>query len=240
MRNKLIVGIFILCFLFLLFSGCATFKKANLDVLDNVALVTSYCNKEIDTSDFEGIGQAVNKLAQSKEFNLKPSAVQMKKDVMEVYAPHFPFNFIDEETITNNTSYKDLYEGVTEWFVKGNFSTAAGYQPVFYTDKDTIDKLFTAFPEADALMFTGANFKLSNESQVLGFGTARVQAFHNLVLINRDEKIVMNRQNYAVSKNTIKFALGGVFDAKKIQPLCIEALEKASDMTEAWIAKEMN
>ncbi len=191
-------------------------------------------------SDFRGLASAVNELAQNDDFNLEPSAIQLKNDVLEVYAPHFPFKFIDEKTITNNAAYKDLYTGVADWFVKGNFSTAAGYQPVFRTDKDSIDKLFAAFPEADALMFTSADFKLNKESSVLGFGTARVTASHYLVLINRDKKIVMDKFNYAASKHTIKFALGGVFDAKKIQPLCIEALNKASERTEAWILKEMN
>jgi hypothetical protein len=239
MRNKLIAGLIIICFTLLFFTGCATFKKADLEVLDNVALVTAYCNKEIDMSDFKGLGQAVNKLAQNKDFNLEPSAIQIKNDMLEIYAPHLPFNFIDEKAVKSNAAYKDLYGPSADWLKTMFFSTAPGYQVVRYTDNDTIDKLFAAFPEADALMFTSADFKLNKESQVLGFGTARVQAFHNLVLINRDKKKILEKRNYAKSKSTIKFALGGVFDADKIQPLCVEALNKASKATESWILKEM-
>jgi len=240
MRNKIIVSIFIIIFTFLFFTGCATFKKADLDVLDNVALVSAFANKEIDMSDFRGIGQAVSKLAQNKEFNLEPAAIQIKNDILEMYAPHFPFKFIDEKTVTSNSAYKGLYGGGAEWLKEAYYSTAAGYQVIRYTDKDAIDKLFAAFPEADGLMFTNANFKLNKESSILGFGTARVQAWHHMILINRNKKIIMNRTNYSVSRNTIKFALGGVFDAKKIQPMCIEALSKASERTEAWVLKEMN
>ncbi len=240
MCKKLIVSIIIFCSMFLFFIGCATFKKADLDVLDNVALVSSFCNKEIDMSDFRGIGQAVSKLAQNKEFNLEPAAIQIKNDILEMYASHFPFKFIDEKTVTTNSAYKDLYGGGADWLKDAFYSTAAGYQVVRHTDREAIDKLFAAFPEADGLMFTNADFKLNKESSVLGFGTARVQAWHHMILINRDKKIIMNRVNYSVSRNTIKFALGGVFDARKIQPMCIEALRKASERTEAWVLKEMN
>ena len=239
MRSKLTPGIIILCFTFLIFTGCATFKKADLEVLDNAALVTAYCNRKIDTSEFKGIGQSVNKLAQNDDFNLKPSATQIKNDMLKVYAPHFPFKFIDEKTVKSNAVYKDLYGQGADWLKTMFFSTASGYQVVRHTDKDTIDKLFAAFPEADALMFTSADFKLNKESQVLGFGTARVQAFHNIVLINRDKKVILDKHNYAVSQHSIKFALGGVFDADKIQPLCVEALNKAAKATENWIIEEM-
>jgi hypothetical protein len=239
MRSILIAGVIILCFAFLFFIGCATFEKTDLEVLDNAALVAAYCNKEIDMSDFQGIGHALSKMAQSEDFNLEPSAIKIKNDVLEVYATYFPFKFIDEETVKNNAAYKDLYDQGADWLKTMFFSTASGYQVVRHTNRDTIDILFAAFPEADALMFTSADFKLSKESQVLRFGTARVQAFHNIVLVNRDKNIILSKQNYAVSRHSIKFALGGVFDTDKIQLLCTEALSKAAEATERWIVEEM-
>lgn len=232
MRKKLLIIITIISLFFLFFSGCATFNKADLEVINNAGLVSVYCDKRIDTSEFTSVFAGINELAQSKDFNLEVIAIQMKNDVFDEYAPYLPFSFLDEKDVTENPSYKSILSDL--WF-----STPAGYKAIGYGNQKVIDELFEAFPKANGLMFVWAYFKLHKESEILGFGAARVYAYHQLIIMDRSKKIILQKTNYAASKDIIEFALGGVFDAKEIQPLCIEALNKASEVTKAWIMKEM-
>ena len=239
----------------LAFTGCATFNMAQLEVVDKAALVSVYCDKRIDMSDFKGVAAFVSQLAQDESFDLSSVALQMKDDVFEKYAPYLPFTFLDERVVTGDTAYVNLYPdrdkivfalGAYRWMV-----AAAGYHVIEIgtsgkkaraygtTPKDVPGKLYEAFPVAEALMFVHADFKLAKESSLLGFGTARMQANHHLLIINKNEEVILSKMNFAVSDDKIKFALGGIFDASKIQQLCVEALNKASAKTNIWILKEM-
>lgn len=241
MRNKIfIITIIFSLFLLLFFSSCATFKKEAVTSIKNAAVVSVYCHKRIDTSDFKGMAAGVSELAQNKDFKLQPVAVRLRDDIFNEYASHLPFSLLDEPTVINNESYINLYKDKKIDFKPIFFATPEGYQIVLFTNEDIITKLFESFPEVDGLVFVNADFRLDKVASVLGFGTAKVRATHTLMVIDRNREIVMKKHNYASSKGSLKFALGGVFDAGKIQPLCVEAINRAADTTKKWIQKEMS
>lgn len=233
-----VLGGFLLV-LMLVLTGCATFNSKALESVNNAAVVSVFCDKRIDMSDFKGMAAFINQIAQDESFRLEPVAESLKNDIFEDYAPHFPFSLMDEETVIGSTGYQTLYDSVVSDLQPYFYAIPKGYQVVYFNNGDAIDQLFNALPDADGLIFVWADFVLDKVVQVLGFGTAKVRANHSIYVVNRAHKIVLAKYNYASSDNTIKFALGGVFDASQIQPLCEEATAKAAEMTTNWIRNEL-
>lgn len=238
MRKKLLLITVTLSMLLLFYSGCSTFQKGSVTSIQNAAVVSVFCDKQIDMSDFKGMASSVSALAQNKDFKLKPIAVRMKDDVFLEYASFLPFPLMEEQAVINNDAYKNYYKGVKVAISPLVYAFPDGYQVIF-TNKKNIEKMFEILPDADALIFVTASFKLDKVASILGFGTAKAEASHTITVIDRSKKIVMQKNNRAKSENNIKFALGGVFKASDIQPLCVEAINEATDMTRTWIQKEM-
>ena len=225
--------------LMLVLTGCATFNSNALESVHNVAVVSVFCDKRIDMSDFKGMAAFISQIAQDESFRLEPVAESLTDDIFEDYAPHFPFSLMDEETVLNSSGYQTLYDSLVSDLQPYFYALPEGYQVVYPNNYDAIDQLFQVFPDADGLMFVYADFKLDKVVQVLGFGTAKVRAYHRIYVVNRSHKVAMAKYNYASSDNSIKFALGGVFDASLIQPLCEEATARAAAMTANWIQNEL-
>lgn len=99
--------------------------------------------------------------------------------------------------------------------------------------------LLDAFPNVQAFMLCTAYFKLTKEFSIAGFGTARVTSNVTIAVLDRSRKVILRKFTYAASDDTIKFALGGVFDAEQILPLCEQATTKAAAKFEQWFAGEM-
>lgn len=225
----------------LLVSGCASnkFKKGSVKSIKTAAVVSVYCDRRINTSEFEGDAAAMSELAQNESFQLGKIATRMKDDAFNEYAPHLPFTLLEEQSVIDNSSYQNLYNGQKLNFKPYQFTAPDRYQIIFSANKKIIDELFEAFPEAEGLMFIVADFKLEKAVKIAGMGTAKVKANHTIYVIDRNKKIVMQKHNYASSKKSIKFAWGGVFNASKIQPLCEESLNEAAEMTKKWVQKKV-
>ena len=122
---------------------------------------------------------------------------------------------------------------------KAFYDAPDGY--VFYPLNDDVAYrvLLDAFPDVEAFMVCSAYFKLTKEFAIAGFGTARVTSFVTVLALDRNRQVILRKSTYAGSDDTIKFALGGAFDASEILPLCVQATDKAARKFEAWFSKEM-
>jgi hypothetical protein len=222
----------------LLLFSCATLEKGQVASVQEAALVSVYCDKQIDFSDFKGLGAAVNRLAQDKSFQLKPLATRLRDDMFNKYAPGLPFRLMPEKEVIGVPAYR-AFETQKLTFNKLFFDLPDGY--VFYPLSDDVayKVLLDAFPNVQAFMVCTANFKLAKEFSIAGFGTARVNSYVTILALDRNRKVILRKYTWAASDETIKFALGGVFDATQIVPLCIQATDKAAKKFEAWFSKEM-
>ena len=234
---RLIAGPALALAALLLFS-CATMEKGQVVSAKEAALISVYCDKQIDTSDFTGLAAAVNRLSQDKSFQLKSVATRLRDDIFNKYAPGLPFKIIPESQVIGSPAYR-TFENQKFSFNKAFFDVPDGY--VFYPLSDDVayKVLIDAFPDVEAFMVCTANFKLTKEFSIAGFGTARVTSFVTMLVLDRNRKVILRKYTWAASDDTIKFALGGVFDATQILPLCIQATDKAARKFEAWFWKEM-
>jgi hypothetical protein len=222
----------------LLLGSCATLEQGQVASVEEAALVSVYCDKRIDTSDFQGLAALVNQLSQDKAFQLKPVAVKLRDDMFGKYACGLPFKLLPEKQVIDAPAYR-TFETQKFSLNRAFYDAPDGY--VFYPLSDDVafKVLLDAFPNVQAFMVCTAYFKLSKEFSVAGFGTARVTAFVTILALDRNRKVILRKYTYAASDQTIKFALGGVFDASKILPLCIQATDKAAKKFEEWFAGAM-
>ncbi len=218
--------------------SCATLEKGQMASVEEAALISIYCDKRIDMSDFGGLAALVNQLAQDKSFQLKPLAVKLRDDMFGKYAAGLPFQLIPEAQVIGAPAYR-TFETQKFSLNKAFYDAPDGY--VFYPLNDDVAYrvLLDAFPDVEAFMVCSAYFKLTKEFAIAGFGTARVTSFVTVLVLDRNRQVILRKSTYAGSDDTIKFALGGVFDASEILPLCVQATDKAARKFEAWFSKEM-
>ncbi len=222
----------------LLLFSCATLEKGQVASVQQAALISVYCDKRIDMSDFGGLAAMVNQLAQNEAFQLKPLAVKMRDDMFGRYSAGLPFKLLAEKQVIGAPVYR-TFETQKFSLSKAFYDAPDGY--VFYPLSDDVayKVLLDGFPDVEAFMVVSASFKLTKEFAIAGFGTARVNSYVTILALNRNREVILRKATWAASDETIKFALGGVFDASQILPLCIQATDKAARKFETWFSKEM-
>jgi len=222
----------------LLLASCATLEKGQVSSAEEAALISVYCDKQIDTSDFTGLAAAVNRLSQDKSFQLKSVATRLRDDIFNKYAPGFPFKIIPESQVIGSPAYR-TFENQKFSLNAVFYDVPDGYLFYPFSDDVAYKVLIDAFPDVEAFMVCTASFKLTKEFAIAGFGTARVTSFVTILALDRNRRVILRKSTFAASDDTIKFALGGVFDAAQILPLCIQATDKAARKFEAWFSEKM-
>jgi hypothetical protein len=220
----------------LLLASCATLNKEQVARVENAALLTVTCDRRIDTSDFYGLAALANQLAQNEQFRLKPIAVKLRDDIFQRYAQGFPFTLLAEQAVIGSSAYRSLAAEEFE-FNRLFYETPDGYSALPLGDEEAFARIVAAFPDVQAFMSCSAYFKLTKMFQIIGFGTARVDAFVTIAAYDRDRKVILRKTSYGSSAGSIKFALGGVFDATLIQPLCVQAADQAALEFDRWFTK---
>ena len=196
--------------------------------MNKVALVSFYANKQIDASDFTGIGVAIQMLAKDSNFNLQPIIEKFKGKLYSELASEMPFEFVPDEKIINNDRYKSLSANFNPPLGKFYYTSPKGYD-FLPNSKKYLDSLFWAFEDEniDGLMFIDVNYKLNKQFEAMGFGTAKVIATVLITIYNKKKKRVFYMPVFQPSDNKLKFALGGsALEAEKILPLCEETTDK--------------
>ncbi len=217
-------------------ASCATLEKEQVARVENAALLTVTCDRRIDASDFRGIAALVNKLAQDEQFHLKPIAVKLRDDIFQRYAQGFPFALLEEQAVIGSSAYKNLAAQESD-LNRLFYETPDGYSALPLGDKEAFVRIVAAFPDVQGFMSCSAYFKLTKMFQIIGFGTARVDAFISIAVYDRGRKVILQKTSYGSSKDSIQFALGGVFDASDVQPLCVQAADQARLSFERWFAE---
>lgn len=217
-------------------SSCATFNKGYLKSVKNVALVTVMCDKRVDTREFKGLANLISEFAQSDKFQLQPVCQEIKNNIFTKNASKFPFLLIPENQIITSSGYKTLKESfpnqLTDFL---HYEVPEGYTSVAYTNDADLEKIFSKLPQADGTMVVEASFLLHKGLELYGFGSATVRTALTVVVKNRQNQDVIKVVLYGKSQHDIKYALGGVFDAADVQPLCLEAVQDALFQFDKWV-----
>jgi hypothetical protein len=151
----------------------------------------------------------------------------------------FPFEVADEDSVLHSPAYESLASKKFD-INKLYFTSPDGYVVVPFENNKAFKTLLETYPDTEAFLFCGADFRLEKVSSVLGFGTAKVKSNVRIVAVDRKQKVIMQKTSNASSEEKIKFSLGGVFDASQIQPLCVQATGKAAEKFEEWFANKMD
>ena len=225
----------LLCLLVIGLLSCASYDKQLMGQVQKVALVSVYADKRVNMNDFGGLAAMVSALVQDEKFRLEPIVNAVKNRVLTEYSKHMPFEFLPEDDIIRKDRYMNLEGMDTGLSLKHFVATPPGYLGLGYLNVTAFDKLTVAIPDADAMVYVWTNFILKKEFELLGIGTARVQATVTLAVKNRDGKEVMSIFQIGESVGVLEFALGGVFDATRLLPMCDEAAKMAASHMTNWL-----
>lgn len=221
-------------------TSCATLNVQNLSRVKQTALISVYCDRNIDMSDFTGLAAVVARFAQSDQFDLRPVATKIKNNMLGKYAIAFPFKFLPEELVVNRPGYIQMKQTFSNQFGDAVYRQAPeGYTSIVYDNATDYQMVLSQLPEADAAMVIASNYKLAKTGEFLGFGSARMKNELVLVARNRQDEMVFRVRFIGESKNDVKFALGGVFDAAPLPAMCVEATEDALMQFDRWLRENM-
>lgn len=205
------------------------------------AVISLYANKEIGASEFGNLVTALQKLADSDDFRLDNHVETLHKKLFDEYAGSLGYEFMPEEEVLNTPGYDEsLLDGVminaSGWTVRPE-----GYVAIRKGNKKSVKKAFEIFNKkgCDYVVIMAVDYNLVKAGiQVMGFGNAKVQANMRLFVLDAKGKKVFKATKTAKSDGSMKFALGGIFDAKEIQPLVDDATAKTLALLDAQILKK--
>ena len=213
----------------------------------NVAVVTCYVDKYIDTSDLNGdasLAAGVAPLAKDDRFDLTSVLAKFHDDFFGLYAKEFTFDFVPEADVIGNEQYKAFESKFGESDQDGSRLMDGslpypGYKVLIPNalkkENSNKMKMLEIFKgKADGVMFINLGFKFQPKVAVGGMGTAGVAAVMNIMLFNSEGEKVFNFVEYAPAKKSVAMVKGiPVMDLDKLKPLCEEAAENLmKDMQE--------
>lgn len=204
---------------------CASIDKAALARIKSAAVISVYCDKKVKISDtFDWFASVLSEGFQSDKFQLKEIVQKLKYDLFINYAKILPFTLVDEGKVLDAPKYKELIS--LRQSGASTFSIPDGYTLVSVMNTDDF-KNATAYVPADAAVVLQATYLLQ-KATMGDEGDAVVNATVWLVVKDASGRDILNRFASADSKETIKFELGGLFDATRLINLCGEATDLAS------------
>jgi len=205
-----------------------------------IAVVSVWCNKEIKMGEFTGLGSAISKLSQDEEnFNLQSIVDDLRDKTFNEYSKNLAYDVIAEEKVLKAEGYnKDKIMEGSKLKLGKNYITPEGYFAIGGWNKKAVRNCFQVIEGLEGVMIVSVDFELIKIAQIAGFGTAKVKANVQVKIFDKDGKGLMKVYKFASSQNKIKFSLGGVFDAKQIKPLCLEATNAAIAKVDKTIMKK--
>jgi len=213
----------------------------------NVAVVTCYVDKYLDTSDLNGdasLAAGVATLAKDERFDLTSVLAKFHDDFFTTYSKEFTFNMVPEADVLGNEKYKNFDSRSGESDQDGSRILDSslpypGYKVLIPNaikrENSNKVKMLEIFKgKADGVMFINLGFKFQPKVAVGGMGTAGIAAVMNIMLFDEEGNKVFNFVEFASAKKSVPMVKGiPVMDLDKIKPLCEEAAENLmKDMLE--------
>jgi hypothetical protein len=194
-----------------------------------VAVITFYADKRVGMGDLgiDGLTGDLLKLDEDPNFNLTPLLKDFHTQFFEDYAKSFPFQLVPEADVISVPAYQAyVADGRPAAANDRLFTVYDGYKVIDYNWGSQNEKNMAAmFSQYDGVMFVFVSFELAKGFAIGGTGTIKVNAYANIVLINKDGKKVFNLHEHATSKKTGAI-VGGVpvMKPEKVLPMCESAL----------------
>ncbi|MBU2922271.1 hypothetical protein KO504_13040 [Winogradskyella psychrotolerans] len=241
MKNLKVVVLITFLTLFML--GNAQKKK--------VAVVTFYADKMIDLSALDASADLIAKntnLSDDPNFNLTEPLNKLHDAFFSEYAENFDFEFIAEEDVWANETYKTFkptYEeaGSINKDIEST-TTVQGYKVIPNYRQNVKDLKGVAEDlGVDAIMFIHLDFGFV-KTGVGSFGYVSIQARFSMDLYSKDNKSIFQFHEVAGSSKKAAMVKGiPVMSTDKIQPMCESAVDKLmKDLNKkvARLAKKAN
>lgn len=203
-----------------------------------VGVVTFYADKTIDLSQVSATADFVAKntsLSEDPKFNLEAPLKKFHSEFFANYVKNFPFQVVDENSITSNTTYVNYTPGNDNMGVKYEdklFEKIEGYKVIrpFTPNVKEVAAMANELG-VDGIMFVYLYFDF-NKTAIGKLGYFSIRAHVAIDLYDKNGKSIFQFNELAGSKKKVPMVGGWpVMDPDKIQPMCEDAVaELMEDM----------
>ena len=255
LRSVFARGILLACAA-LLFVSCSTLDVAKVKKTEHAAVPIITVDEYIDLSEVGGAATLAQRLAEDEEFDLSPMVDKLQQRVYNGYAGQLPVTVMSEESVIDadqyqkfslldNRAYDDRYENLSALLVPDGYKKYRLGKGALIGSRQK--KMFGAVPDrADALMFASASYALIEDNPFwyffVPFGADRgyVEATVRLEMIDRSGDTILRISESRTSDRYVNVVKGFTANAEKIQPMCVNATEKAFAAVDQFIQEELS
>jgi hypothetical protein len=226
----------ILCLVTLIsISGCSTVEVKKVKKLDKAAVATVTADAGVDYTDFGEQGKGY--IGSFNHIDLDTMALRIKKKVYKKLPSVLPIKLMDEDKVINSERYQNftMYddEDREERYRDGQkVETLENYKPYNLATSRIMkfkEKMVDAVPkDADALVFSGVEYKVNQEQDYGGSGDASVTAKIHLVMINNNKEKLIDIAEKGTTEKTFRLESGAAMpDEDHVEGLMVVANNKA-------------
>ena len=156
--------------------SCATYNRAAVQSVGDVAVVSIQCRRLVGTGDQTGWAGTAKFWARSESFDLAPAAARIRSDLFGAYARSLPFTLVDEQALLGSDAYQGLgSDGITLLPAK-DMTLPSGYLPVSLDDRKGVKELISRFPEVQGFLWAEVAYTLAKRGDFMGVEIARMRA----------------------------------------------------------------
>ena len=221
----------------LLVAACSGLKNKKNEQVDEVAVVSIYANKRLDVSKFQELDGLANQLAKDQSFEFDTVVHLLRRKTITNFAGKLPFPLAKESDVLARQAYQEYKLPPFNSF---SAATSTSYKAIPAYRKDVALSMFEMLPgKIRAIMIVGIDYRLIPAGQVMTFVGARVQSKVAIRVWHQKGTSIMKANRKGLSDDTLKFPLGGVFEARDVRPLCIDASLEAISKMEQYLREEL-
>lgn len=220
-------------------SSCSSLNKAALSKVDRAAVVSVYIDRNINMAAFASLMGMASIDAQRDELKLTPVRDNLYETVFS-YQEYLPFKYQDEKDVIKAKGYSDIDREYQSEDAE-RYSVVPGYNVIMLQDAPaTVRQCFRVLPEnTDAVMEFSISYALEKRTSFGGMiGTAKVRAYLNMIMYDRQGEEVMHIRKTGLSDDSFEFALDD-FDMSKVNPLLPQANQNAFYEMDQFIKKKL-
>jgi len=189
--------------------------------------VSVYANKAIHPNWSGGLVGDLIQMSDNEKFNTQKITGDLRDLIFNDLSKEFPFEFIPQDSIINNTDYQALIKDPSAFMEAATFGNASaeeplnGYMLFNYISNKMEKKLFEIFPQADAIMIVDLEFFLEASTLLLNttIGPANAASYANFKLIDKSGKKIMTLRGNGVNEDDkVKVAANQIVKNKEFIP----------------------
>jgi hypothetical protein len=216
-------------------ASCATYNRAAVQSVGDVAVVSIQCRRLVETGDRTDWAGLAKTWRRSEEFDLVPAAARIRGDLFGTYVRLLPFTFIDEQSLLASESYQGLGSSGIAMLPERDVTLPAGYLPVPLDNRKAVRELISRFPEVNGFLWAEVTYTLVPKVQFKGTDTAAMRADLTITILDRKSRGILRHTEIAEDDAEIRISAIAMVRTADIVSAADRATRRASAEMARWL-----